>query len=45
MLNAALNEPEWVPQLSLPTQDNLPCDDGMPMETERHKKQIDLFIP
>lgn len=30
--------------LSLPTQDNLPCDDGVPMETERHKKQMDLLI-
>ena len=29
---------------SLPTQDNLPCDDGVPMETERHKKQMDLLI-
>ncbi|NJO15490.1 MAG: Uma2 family endonuclease [Thioploca sp.] len=44
MLNAALSEPEWIPQLSLPTQDELPCDDGMPMETERHKKQMDLLI-
>lgn len=29
---------------SLPTQDNLPCDDGVPMETERHKKQMELLI-
>jgi Uma2 family endonuclease len=27
-----------------PTQNDLPCDDGMPMETERHKKQMDLLI-
>lgn len=44
MLNMALNEPEWIPQLSLPTQDDLPSDDGIPMETERHKKQMDLLI-
>lgn len=30
--------------LSLPTQANLPCDDGVPMETERHKKQMDLLV-
>ena len=28
----------------LPTQDDLPCDDGVPMETERHKKQMDLLV-
>jgi Uma2 family endonuclease len=28
----------------LPTQDDLPCCDGVPMETERHKKQMDLLI-
>lgn len=28
----------------LPTQDDLPCDDGVPMETERHKKQMELLI-
>ncbi|MDY7022365.1 MAG: Uma2 family endonuclease, partial [Cyanobacteriota bacterium] len=29
---------EKEPLISLPpTQDELPCDDGMPMETERHK--------
>jgi hypothetical protein len=22
---------------ALPTQDELPCDDGVPMETQRHK--------
>jgi Uma2 family endonuclease len=27
-----------------PTQDELPCDDGVPMETERHKLQMDLLI-
>ena len=44
MFNTALNEPEWIPQLSLPTQNDLPSDDGIPMETERHKKQMDLLI-
>ncbi|MBE9143069.1 Uma2 family endonuclease [Planktothrix mougeotii] len=27
-----------------PTQDELPCDDGVPMETQRHKLQMDLLI-
>ena len=27
-----------------PTQDELPCDDGVPMETQRHKWQMDLLI-
>jgi Uma2 family endonuclease len=31
-------------RLSLPTQDELPCDDGVPMETQRHKLQMDLLI-
>ncbi|WP_013324718.1 Uma2 family endonuclease [Gloeothece verrucosa] len=30
--------------ISLPTQDELPCDDGVPMETQRHKIQLDLLI-
>jgi len=29
---------------SLPTQDDLPCCDGIPMETQRHKLQMDLLI-
>jgi len=28
----------------LPTQDELPCDDGVPMETERHRLQMELLI-
>jgi Uma2 family endonuclease len=28
----------------LPTQDDLPCDDGMPMETLRHNFQLSLLI-
>ncbi|WP_364305553.1 hypothetical protein [Moorena sp. SIO4A5] len=27
-----------------PTQYELPCDDGIPMETERHKLQMELLI-
>ncbi|ASC70791.1 Hypothetical Protein XM38_017380 [Halomicronema hongdechloris C2206] len=27
-----------------PTQHDLPCDDGVPMETQRHKLQSDLLI-
>ena len=27
-----------------PTQDELPCDDGVPMETERHRLQMELLI-
>ncbi|WP_448573593.1 Uma2 family endonuclease [Trichothermofontia sp.] len=27
-----------------PTQDDLPCDDGVPMESQRHKLQMDLLI-
>jgi Uma2 family endonuclease len=30
--------------LDLPGQDQLPCDDGEPMETQRHKMQMDLLI-
>jgi len=30
--------------LTLPTQNELPCDDGVPMETQRHKMQMDLLI-
>jgi len=28
----------------LPTQDELPCDDGVPMETEQHRLQMELLI-
>ena len=27
-----------------PTQDELPCDDGIPMETQRHKLQMDILL-
>lgn len=30
--------------ITLPTQDELPCDDDIPMETQRHKLQMDLLI-
>ncbi|CAD5962231.1 hypothetical protein PCC9214_03263 [Planktothrix tepida] len=34
-----------IPEIELPpTQDQLPCDDGIPMETARHKLQMDLLI-
>jgi Uma2 family endonuclease len=34
-----------VPEVAMPpTQDELPCDDGVPMETARHKYQMDLLI-
>jgi Uma2 family endonuclease len=39
-----LTELTLLPNISLPTQDELPSDDGVPMETERHKKQMDLLI-
>jgi Uma2 family endonuclease len=32
------------PVISLPTQDELPCDDNEPMETARHKYQMDLLL-
>ena len=33
-----------VEPFKLPTQDHLPCCDGVPMETQRHKLQMDLLI-
>ncbi len=38
MSNTALRMP------SLPTEDDLPCDDGEPMETLRHRLQMELLI-
>lgn len=35
--------PEALPPVP-PTQDELPCDDGEPMETQRHKMQMDILI-
>jgi len=35
----------WPPDVRhLPTQDELPCDDGVPMETARHRQQMNLLI-
>jgi Uma2 family endonuclease len=45
MLQTSLVEPapkKRVP--SLPTHDDLPYDDGVPMETERHRLQTELLI-
>lgn len=44
MPQAVLIEPAAPRQILLPTQDDLPSDDGIPMETERHKLQMDLLI-
>ena len=33
-----------VTSIALPTQDQLKSDDGIPMETQRHKMQMDLLI-
>jgi Uma2 family endonuclease len=44
MTETALNE-NIAPAVALPpTQDELPCDDGVPMETSRHKHQMDILI-
>ena len=29
---------------ALPTPDDLPCDDGEPMETPRHRQQMEMLI-
>jgi len=34
----------WPPDVHLPTQDELPCDDGVPMESGRHRQQMILLI-
>jgi len=41
MIISSSSEPILLP---LPTQDELPCDDGIPMETQRHKLQMDILI-
>ena len=44
MSETTLSEAQ-TPDVALPpTQDELPCDDGIPMETERHKLQMDLLL-
>jgi Uma2 family endonuclease len=43
--NPALVEPEvWESFRTLPTEDDLPCDDGESMETARHRDQMNLLI-
>jgi Uma2 family endonuclease len=44
MSATALSEPTAPGITSPPTQDELPCDDGVPMETERHRRQMELLI-
>jgi hypothetical protein len=44
----ALVDPDEAESLAsfraLPTEDDLPCDDGEPMETPRHREQTNLLI-
>lgn len=45
MTETALLELDDAPDLKLPpTQDQLPCDDGIPMGTARHKWQMELLV-
>jgi len=40
-----ITEPEVLASIeTLPTEDDLPCDDGEPMETPRHRDQMNLLI-
>jgi len=40
-----ITEPEVLESIkALPTEDDLPCDDGEPMETERHRVQMNVLI-
>lgn len=40
-----ITEPDILASIaSLPTEDDLPCNDGEPMETARHREQMDAFI-
>src|SRR5262245_21313570 len=40
-----ITEPEILESIrQLPTEDDLPCDDGEPMETPRHRDQMMLLI-
>lgn len=40
-----ITEPEVLASIEqLPTEDDLPCDDGEPMETPRHRDQMNLLI-
>jgi Uma2 family endonuclease len=43
--NEPITEPDILAGIdALPTEDDLPCDDGEPMETARHHEQMDLLI-
>jgi Uma2 family endonuclease len=40
-----ITEPDILADIeSLPTEDELPCDDGEPMETARHRDQMEVLI-
>jgi Uma2 family endonuclease len=41
MSQTTLAQPEI---LLPPTQDELPCDDGIPMETQRHRDQLEILV-
>jgi Uma2 family endonuclease len=40
-----ITEPDILADIeTLPTEDELPCDDGEPMETARHREQMEVLI-
>jgi Uma2 family endonuclease len=40
-----ITEPDILADIdALPTEDDLPCDDGEPMETARHREQMEVLI-
>lgn len=40
-----ITDPEVLESIkALPTEDDLPCDDGEPMETPRHREQMNILI-
>ena len=40
-----ITEPDILADIeTLPTEDDLPCDDGEPLETARHRDQMELLI-
>ena len=44
-ISEPITEPEVLAGIeALPTEDDLPCDDGEPMETPRHREQMELLI-
>lgn len=43
--SAPITDPEVLESIkALPTEDDLPCDDGEPMETARHREQRRALI-